>query len=178
MFSPQIEAIVFSIFQIFFATRAVLKIGEYYRIFPSFGWGIFGYVTCLDQPHASKNIWWNLINNYSPKWRWLAVDIYRAANRRGKYWTLATDNEVNSCFSILKQWDNILDDFFTCHGCEPGRHFLLSCSEVDSTGYSEFDKRSCLTLSTVLVSTNLGYAQLWNIRSSNVFRPIARQRKY
>ncbi len=41
-----------------------------------------------------------LINNYSPKWRWLAVDIYRAAERRGKYPTLATDTEVNSCFSI------------------------------------------------------------------------------
>ena len=24
-----------------------------------------------------------IINNYSPKWRWLAVDIYRAAKRRG-----------------------------------------------------------------------------------------------
>ena len=41
-----------------------------------------------------------IINNYSPKWRWLAVDIYRAAKRRGKYPTLATDTEVNSCFSI------------------------------------------------------------------------------
>ena len=41
-----------------------------------------------------------IINNYSPKWRWLAVDIYRAAERRGKYPTLATDTEVNSCFSI------------------------------------------------------------------------------
>ena len=39
-------------------------------------------------------------NNYSPKWRWLAVDIYRAAKRRGKYPTLATDTEENSCFSI------------------------------------------------------------------------------
>ena len=29
MFSPQMEAIVFIIFQIFFARRAVLKIGEY-----------------------------------------------------------------------------------------------------------------------------------------------------
>ena len=28
MFSPQMEPIVFGIFQIFFATRAVLKIGE------------------------------------------------------------------------------------------------------------------------------------------------------
>ena len=41
-----------------------------------------------------------IINNYSPKWRWLAVDIYRAAKRRGKYQPLATDAEVNSCFSI------------------------------------------------------------------------------
>ena len=85
MFSPQMEAIVFIIFQIFFATRAVLKIGEYYRIFPSYGWEIFGHVTCLDQSSASENILWNLINNYSPKWRWLAMDIYRAAKRRGKY---------------------------------------------------------------------------------------------
>ena len=28
------------------------------------------------------------------------MDIYRAAKRRGKYPTLATDTEVNSCFSI------------------------------------------------------------------------------
>ena len=41
-----------------------------------------------------------IINNYSAKWRWLVVDIYRAAKRRGKYPTLATDTEVNSCFSI------------------------------------------------------------------------------
>ena len=29
IFSPQMKAIVFNILQIFFATRAVLKIGEY-----------------------------------------------------------------------------------------------------------------------------------------------------
>ena len=85
MFSPQMEAIVFSIYQIFFATRAVLKIGEYYRIFPSYGCETFGHVTCLDQSSASENILWNLINNYSSKWRWLAVDIYRAEKRRDKY---------------------------------------------------------------------------------------------
>ena len=33
------EAIVFIILQIFFATRAVLKIGGYSRISPSFTWG-------------------------------------------------------------------------------------------------------------------------------------------
>ena len=41
IFSPLMEAIVFIILQIFYATRAVLKIGEYLRIFPSFSWGIF-----------------------------------------------------------------------------------------------------------------------------------------
>ena len=47
-FSPQMETIVFIILQIFFATRAVFKIGEYSRIFPSFSWGLFGHVTRLD----------------------------------------------------------------------------------------------------------------------------------
>ena len=46
IFSPQMEAIVFIILQIFFATRAVLKIGEYSQ-FPSFSRGIFGHVTRL-----------------------------------------------------------------------------------------------------------------------------------
>ena len=45
IFSRQMEAIVFIILQILFATRAVLKIGEYPRIFSSFSWGIFGHVT-------------------------------------------------------------------------------------------------------------------------------------
>ena len=58
IFSPKMEAIVFIVLQIFFATRAVSKIGEYSRIFPSFSCGIFGHVTCLDQSRASENIWW------------------------------------------------------------------------------------------------------------------------
>ena len=62
------------------------------------------------------------------------MDIYRAAKRRGKYPTLVTDSEIIYTTKIN------LDDFFTCHGCKPGRHFLLSCSEVDSTGYPEFDE--------------------------------------
>ena len=56
IFSPQMEAIVFIILQIFYATRAVLKMGEYPRIFPSFSWGIFAHGTRLDQSGASKNI--------------------------------------------------------------------------------------------------------------------------
>ena len=56
IFSNQMENIVFIILQIFFATRAALKIGEYSRIFPSFSWRIFGHVTGLDQSRASENI--------------------------------------------------------------------------------------------------------------------------
>jgi len=63
IFSPQMEAVVFIILQIFFATRAVLKIGEYSRIFPSFSGGIFAHVTRLDQSRASENIWWIIMYN-------------------------------------------------------------------------------------------------------------------
>ena len=56
IFSPQMEAIVFIILQIFFATRAVLKIGVYSRIFPSFGWGIFRHLMRLDQSRTSEKI--------------------------------------------------------------------------------------------------------------------------
>ena len=56
IFSPQMTTIVFIILQIFFATRAVLKIGECSRIIPSFAWGIFGHVTCLGQSRVSKKI--------------------------------------------------------------------------------------------------------------------------
>ena len=56
IFSHQMEAILFIILQIFLATRAVLIIGEYFRIFPSFSWGIFAHVTRLDQSYGSENI--------------------------------------------------------------------------------------------------------------------------
>ena len=56
IFSRQMEAIVFVILQIFFATRAVLKIGAYSRICRSFSWEIFIHVTHLDQSLASKDI--------------------------------------------------------------------------------------------------------------------------
>ena len=54
IFSRQMAAIVFIIRQIFFATRAVLKIWEYSRIFLSFSRGIFGHVMCLDQSRARE----------------------------------------------------------------------------------------------------------------------------
>jgi len=56
IFSPKWKAIVFIILQIFFAMRAVLKIGEYPQIFHSFSWGIFAHVTHLDQSCVRENI--------------------------------------------------------------------------------------------------------------------------
>ena len=56
IFSCQMDAIVFIILQIFFATCVVLKIGEYPRIFPSFSWGTFGHVMHLDQLRMNKDI--------------------------------------------------------------------------------------------------------------------------
>ena len=58
IFSPQMETIVFTciILEIFYATRAVLKIGVYSQISPSFSWGIFGHVTFLDQSGMSEKI--------------------------------------------------------------------------------------------------------------------------
>ena len=57
IFLPQMGTIVLIILQIFFATCAVLKIGEYSRIFPSFCWGIFGHTTRLNESRTSKKIW-------------------------------------------------------------------------------------------------------------------------
>ena len=47
---------MFIILQIFFATYAVLKIREYYQLFPSFSWGIFSHMKQLDQSCVSENI--------------------------------------------------------------------------------------------------------------------------
>ena len=52
----QIQAFVFITLQIFFATYAVLKIGEYHPLFPSFSRGIFSHMKQLDQSCVSENI--------------------------------------------------------------------------------------------------------------------------
>ena len=57
----------------------------------------------------------NKINNsYSAKWRWLVAIVTEAAKRRGKSPPLATDTEVNNCFSIYQNSEIIErknDDF-------------------------------------------------------------------
>ena len=109
------------ILQIFFATRAVLKIGECSGIFSSFSWGIRSrgaFSAGLDQSHASENIWWIIINNYPP---------------------LATDSKVNSCFSVYSN-SEIIDAtkkliwmiFSLVKRMQTGTPFFLSCSDVNS----------------------------------------------
>ena len=53
--------------------------------------GPYGKITTKKEPittlgfRTSRLPSYIIINNYSPKWRWIVVDIYRAAKRRGKY---------------------------------------------------------------------------------------------
>ena len=42
----------------------------------------------------------SIFNNYSPKLRWRVKDTHGAVKSFGKYPPLATDTEVNSCFSM------------------------------------------------------------------------------
>jgi len=68
-FSRQKDFIVFIILQIFFATRAVLKIEEYSRTFHSFTWGKFSHVMRLGQSRASENTSWIIITNNSYRYK-------------------------------------------------------------------------------------------------------------
>ena len=81
IFSPQMETIVFIILQIFFAMRTVWKIGECSQILPSFSWGIFGHVTCLDQSHASENIRWFIFTIIIHQTHYQKSDWSRAFNQ-------------------------------------------------------------------------------------------------
>ena len=78
----------------------IMSKDKYPSIFfwPNGGYRVYYPSNLLRNAHSFEN--WGIFNNYSPKWRWLAMDIYLAASRLGKYPTLATDTEVNSCFSI------------------------------------------------------------------------------
>ena len=93
-------------------------------------------------------IQWLIINNYSP---------------------LATDIEMNSCFSIYSNSEIIyttkkinFDDFFACHGRKPGGNFFPSCSER-IFGVWLANQSASSTISTVLVYTNSAHSLLWQI---------------
>ena len=68
-----------------------------------------------------------IIYNYPPKGRWLVVNIYRDAKRRGIYPPLFTDPEGGSCFSIYQiRWiKKTLLQFLLWSFHETKRHFSL-----------------------------------------------------
>ena len=101
------KAIVFINLQILFATRAVLKIEEYSRIFPSFRWEIFAHVTRLDQSRASENICWIITTGISRQWpaaRWLDSPIGRALERYRKGHVFPSRSGLNFFSLLFHSW--------------------------------------------------------------------------
>ena len=79
IFSDQLEAIVLIIFQIFFATWAVLLMKEYRLDIFQFKRGIFSLVARLDQSHASENIWWIIISDIMDELKsvtWVSLTLF------------------------------------------------------------------------------------------------------
>ena len=74
----------------------------------------------------------SIVYNYPPKGRWIVVDIYRDAKRRGIYPPLFTDPEGDSCFSIYQiRWiKKCCFNFFFWNFRETTRHF--SCRSQNS----------------------------------------------
>ena len=66
-----------------------------------------------------------IIYNYPSKGRWIVVDIYRDAKRRGIYPPLFTDPEGDSCFIIYQiRWiKKCCFNFFFWNFRETTRHF-------------------------------------------------------
>ena len=48
----------------------------YSRISPSFSWGIFGHVTCLDQSRVSEKIWWIINRGVCGYVRWVSTALF------------------------------------------------------------------------------------------------------
>ena len=112
-----------------------------------------------------------LVYNYPPKGRWIVVDIYRDAQRRGIYSPLFTDPERDSCFSIYQiRWIKKCcfingHNFFFWNFRETTRHFSL-CSQNNEyprifqvTGANQNARK---LLFTDLVNTKNGYFPLWD----------------
>ena len=102
-----------------------------------------------------------IFNNYSPKWRWIVVNIHQAAKRRGKYPPLSpTLRWIIYCFSIYHtSWitSGPKSNFFCENIATKAILFFSSCSEVNSTWLitSELaNQRARKVLFTCVVYTN------------------------
>ena len=94
IFSPQMETIVFIILQIFYATRAVLKIGGYLTI------------SKFSAPNIAFLAFWlakklRLFKNYSmsPRWIWSDKITNERVARVGYNHFICNKGEWNNCFS-------------------------------------------------------------------------------
>ena len=119
--------------------------------------------------------WTIVYYNYPPKGRWIVVDIYRAAKRRGIYPPLFTDPEGDSCFSIYQiRWiKKRFFNFFFWNFRETTRHFSLRSQNSEYprifqvTGANQNARK---LLSTDLVNTNIVYTRRVNCYSCVIFR--------
>ena len=73
---------------------------------------------CRRRRGCLSSLWYN----YPPKARWIVVDIYRDAKRRGIYPPLFTDPEGDSCFSKIRWIKKCCFNFFW-NFRETTRHF-------------------------------------------------------
>ena len=80
-----------------------------------------------------------IIYNYPPKGRWIVVDIYRDAKRRGIHPPLFTDPEGDSCFRIYQiRWIKNAVLIPSSETFAKRRAIFLSVRKtVNSQGYSE-----------------------------------------
>ena len=116
--------------------------------------------------------------NYSPKGRWIVVDISRDAKLRGIYPPLFTDPEGNSRFSIYQiRWiKKCYLNFFFWNFRETTRHFSLRSQNSEYprlflvTGADENARK---LLSTDLVNTKENYHECCHYFSSNSVNPAS-----
>ena len=130
-----------------------------------------------------------IIYNYPPKGRWIVVDIYRDAKRRGIYPPLFTDPEGDSCFSDYQiRWIiKCRFNFFFLNFREMTRHFSLRSQNSEYprifrvTGVNQNARK---LLSTDLVNTNSCYFLFWSAeedgpelptKADQEFRPFIRR---
>ena len=136
IFSPQLEAIVFIILQIFFAIRTIFKIGEYSRIFPSF--------QSRDalRPIASEKIWWIIMTViYSKASPFLclkdfknSVFIWKSGPRFNlvllKARKMLALNRFRHQYSVDVNWGSIKVWSFIFHGSLMQRNISLGISSA------------------------------------------------
>ena len=104
-----------------------------------------------------------IVYNYPPKERWIVVDIYWDAKRRGIYQLLFTDPDGDSCFSIYQiRWvkNAVLingHNFFFWNSRETTRHFSLRSQNSEYLRLFQVtgaNRNARILLPTDLVNTN------------------------